>query len=123
MICPQCNSEYRDGYTHCVSCDVALIEPVVEAAEPQVELVKVYETGNAAIIPLVESLFDDAGIEYMVKGESIQDLIGGGRLGGGYNIILGPVYFFVRADDADEAKAIVDRLALETPDAAVELPE
>jgi hypothetical protein len=124
MICPQCDSEYRDGYTHCASCDVALIEPVVEVAEPQMDLVKVYESGNAAIIPVVESLFDDAQIEYMVKNETIQDMIGGGRLGVSYNIALGPVYFFVRADDADEARAIVDSLALETPpDAAVELPE
>jgi hypothetical protein len=124
MICPQCDSEYRDGYTQCASCDVALIEPVVQAAQPQIELVKVYESGNAAIIPLVESLFDDAAIEYMVKNETIQDMIGGGRLGVSYNFLLGPVYFFVHPDDADEARAIVATLALETPpDAAVELPE
>ena len=103
---------------------MALIEPAVEAVEPQIELVKVYESGNAAIIPLVESLFDDAGIEYMVKNETIQDLFGWGRFGASYNFVLGPVYFFVHPDDADEARAIVATLSLETPpDAAAELPE
>ena len=77
-------------------------------------MVKVYETGNAAIIPLLESLLDDAGIEYMAKGEGIQDLFGWGRLGASFNFVLGrPVEFFVREDVAAEARAIVDTLQTE----------
>ncbi|HET7435551.1 MAG TPA: hypothetical protein VFN10_12660 [Thermoanaerobaculia bacterium] len=27
MICPSCESEFREGFTHCRSCDVDLVEP------------------------------------------------------------------------------------------------
>jgi hypothetical protein len=26
MICPNCNAEYRQGFTHCIDCDVDLVE-------------------------------------------------------------------------------------------------
>ena len=111
LTCPSCGSEYREGFTHCASCDVDLVEPLPPRGEPELALVKVYETGNAAIIPLLESLLDDAGIEYMAKGEGIQDLFGWGRLGTNLNFVLGrPVEFFVREDVAAEARAIVDTL-------------
>jgi hypothetical protein len=27
MICPNCRAEYRQGFSHCVDCDVDLVEP------------------------------------------------------------------------------------------------
>jgi hypothetical protein len=30
MICPQCKAEYRQGFTHCVDCDVDLVENYAE---------------------------------------------------------------------------------------------
>jgi hypothetical protein len=110
MICPECASEYREGYTRCEGCDVDLVELVVEERPPDVELVKVYETGNAAIIPVLESVLNDGGIEYMAKGEPIQDLFGWGRLGTNMNYVIGPVEFYVRKDDEDEARALVQTL-------------
>lgn len=113
MICPSCGSEYREGFARCADCDVDLVEPPPPPAEePPVELVKVYETSNAAVIPLVESLLDDAGIEFMTKGAEIQDFIGGGRFPAGFNLIVGPVEFHVRDDAADEARAILDTLEI-----------
>lgn len=108
MICPECGSEYRDGYSRCGSCDVDLIEPA--PAEPDLALVKVYETGNAALVPLFESLLGDAGIEYLMKNEPIQDLFGWGRFGSNMNYAVGPVEFYVREDAADEARAIAETL-------------
>ena len=105
MICPDCGSEYREGFVRCRACDVDLIEP--PPAEPDVELVKIYECGNAALVPLVESILADAGIEYMTKGEGLQDLFGWGRFGSNMNYVIGPVEFHVRADVADEARAAV----------------
>jgi hypothetical protein len=108
MICPDCGSEYREEFSRCEACDVDLIPP--RAAEPELILVKVFETGNAAIIPLFESLLGDAGIEYMSKGEGIQDLFGWGRLGTNLNYVIGPVEFYVREDAATEARAIAETL-------------
>lgn len=31
MICPNCRAEYRQGFSHCVDCDVDLVEPSATA--------------------------------------------------------------------------------------------
>ena len=109
MICPDCRSEHRDGFTRCQSCDVDLVDAL--PAEPEIALVKVYETGNAALVPVFESLLANAGIDFMTKGEGLQDLFGWGRFGTNFNYVVGPVEFYVREDDAAEAEAIAESLA------------
>jgi hypothetical protein len=104
MICPECGSEYRHGFTHCNDCDVDLVEPM--EGEPDVELVKVWSGTNPAVLPLVESLLNEAEIVYMKRGEAIQDLFAGGRLLG-LNPIVGPVEFWVRSEFADQATELL----------------
>ena len=107
MICPQCGSEYRDGYTRCDECDVALIEAPPPAAEPPDKpLVKVYESSNAAVTPVIQSLFRDAGIEYMAKGEPIEELFG--------TYAFGPVEFYVSPEDEDAARSLLQ--SIEVPE-------
>jgi hypothetical protein len=117
MICPECGSEYREGFVRCRACEVDLVEP--PPAEPDVELVKVYECGNAALVPLVESILADADIEYMTKGEGLQDLFGWGRFGSNMNYVIGPVEFYVRADAADEARTALEAIR-EMPNVAAD---
>jgi hypothetical protein len=105
MICPECGSEYREGFTHCNDCDVDLVEPV--EGEPDVELVKVWSGTNPAILPLVESLLDEAEIGFMKRGESVQDLFAGGRLLG-LNPVVGPVEFWVRSESAAQALELLE---------------
>jgi hypothetical protein len=107
MICPECGSEYREGFTHCSDCDVDLVEPT--PAEPEIELVKIYEGGNAAVLPLIESVLRDSGIEFMTRGEALQDLFALGRFGtGGGNNAIGPVEFWVRANDEAAARELLE---------------
>lgn len=108
MFCPSCDSEYVDGYTRCASCDVDLIE--APPTEPEIVLVKIHESGNAALIPVIESLLDDGGIEYMAKSEGLQDLFGWGRFGTNLNFTIGPVEFYVRENDAEAAREILATL-------------
>jgi hypothetical protein len=118
MVCPECGSEYRDGIATCTDCDVALIVPPPPPPPDErasIELVKVYEAGNPAIIPIVESLLDDAGIEFSTTSENLQDLFAWGRFGGTFNFAIGPVMFYVRKEDEDEALALIATLADETP--------
>ena len=117
MICPECGSEYREGFTHCNDCDVDLVEPLAE--EPDMQLVKVWAGTNPAVLPLVESLLDEAEIEFMKKGESIQDLFAGGRLLG-LNPVVGPVEFWVRSESAAQA---LELLADVNENHVVEVPE
>ncbi|HVG24207.1 MAG TPA: DUF2007 domain-containing protein [Thermoanaerobaculia bacterium] len=106
MICPECDSEYRDGFTRCADCDVELIEP--PPPEPEVQLVKIYEGGNPAVLPLIESLLRDAQIEFMTRGEALQDLFALGRFGtGGGSNAVGPVEYWVRAEDEQAARELL----------------
>ncbi len=98
MICPECGSEYREGFTRCSDCDVDLVEPQVEPVDPDVELVSVYQSGNPALLPIVESLLRDAQIEFMTTGRSVQALQG--AVGSSFVV---PVEFWVRSEYADQA--------------------
>jgi len=75
----------------------------------------VFETGNPAIISLLESLFKDGGIDFSTSSEGLQDLFAGGRLGGGFNYAIGPVMFYVRREDEADARAIVSTLGEPLP--------
>lgn len=98
MICPECGSEYREGFTRCNGCDVDLVD--VEPAEPDVVLVSIFQSTNPAIIPLAESLLRDADIEFVTSGNSMHALQGG--IG---NPFVVPVEFWVRAGDEVAARA------------------
>ena len=114
MFCPNCHGEYREGIERCPECDVPLVarleEP--ETGEPDAKLVKVFETGEAAIIPVVESVLGGAGIEFFAKGEEVQDLFGFGRLGTNYSYVAGPVEFLVREEDAATARELLEQIAV-----------
>lgn len=79
-------------------------------AEHDVDLVRVYRCSNPALVPVVESLLNDAEIEFMTKGDQIQELFGWGRFGSGSNYAAGPVEFWVRSDDEAEARQVLAAL-------------
>ncbi len=75
--------------------------------EDREKLVPVFETGNEAIIALVKSLLDEADIKYLVEGEGVENLIGVGVIGTGFNAATGPVVFKVMPEDAKYAGEIL----------------
>jgi hypothetical protein len=116
MKCPQCQRENPGERTTCIECGAALVASD-ERAEPDAELVEIFETGEATLAPIVRSLLDEEGIEHLVQGEGVQELVGLGRVGGS-NIAAGPVRFFVREEDAARARELLAHLAA----GEVELP-
>jgi hypothetical protein len=112
MICPKCKAEYREGYTVCTDCQVALVEKLREdeQPEPEMELVTVFDTGEPADVLVAKSILDAEGIEYFAKDEGVQDLFGAGRLGSGFNTMAGQVEIQVRPEDAERARQILERL-------------
>jgi hypothetical protein len=146
MFCPRCGAEYRPGFTECADCLVPLVDrlphdegpaerdgssgpPEARGAtgqgsartrpRPELELVTVFATGDPALVALAKSLLQSAAIEFMVRGEGIHNLFGIGALGaGGFNPITGPVEFLVAAEDADDARTLLEDLTTaETDDA------
>lgn len=114
MICPECGSEYREGFTHCADCDVDLVEGAPsEEGQPEAKLVKVYEGGNPAVVPLIESLLRDSGLEFMTRNEALQDLFALGRVGTGGSNAVGAVEFWVREEDEATARELLAGAAAE----------
>jgi hypothetical protein len=102
MFCPQCRSEYRQGFTRCKDCDVDLVWEL-PPEDHDVNLVKVFESGDPALIPIAESLLRNANIECVVRNKRLPDAYR-------TNILLGPAQFWVREDEADAARAVLAEL-------------
>jgi tetratricopeptide (TPR) repeat protein len=69
--------------------------------------VTVLEGVDEATLLVAKSLLLDAGIPFIAKGERLQDLVEPGRIGTNFSIPLGTVKLQVHADDADEAREIL----------------
>ena len=66
MICPQCETEYRDGITRCADCDVALVNELApaaydEALSPLADRIDPFTLGE-----LTDRL-EKAGVPYIVE--------------------------------------------------------
>jgi len=115
MFCPKCRSEYRDGFTVCADCNTDLVKDL--PPEPEVEytdLVTVLQPTDEAAVALAQSILNGAGIHYIAKGEGIQDLFAWGRVGAGFNPMLGPVEIQVAPEDADRARELLGAEGLDT---------
>jgi hypothetical protein len=110
MRCPTCDGPVDEGISTCPRCGFALTRPPAERPAPDVELVPVFETGDAALVALVKSLLEEEQIDYMVRGDNLQDLFGAGRALIGFNPIVGPVEFLVREEDAARTRALLSDL-------------
>ena len=71
--------------------------------------VTVLETSDQGLIAFAKSLLEEADIPFFAKGEGVQDLFGGGRIGA-FNIVTGPIQLQVPADDADQARELLKDL-------------
>jgi Putative prokaryotic signal transducing protein len=112
MICPNCGDEYREGLTECAECRVPLVaKRLEEHQEPHhPDLVTIYTAVNASLVPVIESVLRGAGIQFLLKSERVQDLFGWGRIGLGYNAIVGPVQVQVTTDDQEAAQELLKEI-------------
>lgn len=85
--------------------------PVPESTDTpspeETDLVLLLETGDASRLAVIKSWLTASGIEFVVSTDETQDYFAGGRLGG-HNFALGPTRLYVRAEDADSARAFID---------------
>jgi len=78
-------------------------------------LVTVFKSGHEGLIALAKSILDEANIEYLIKNEGVQDLIGIGVFGTGFNPITGPVEIKVLPEFEEEANELLKGLEESTP--------
>ncbi len=112
MFCPQCRSEYREGFSRCESCDVPLVAVLPpEPGDPSHrDLVTAFETGDPGLLAMAHSILDESRIPYLTQGEGVQDLFGLGRLGTGFSILTGPVHIQVERERETEVRALLGEL-------------
>jgi hypothetical protein len=105
--CPECNVEYMDTATRCSDCDVELTlgPPIPEIPEehPDPGVETVYTAEDPVLVARVESLLEEAGIEYFIKRP------------GGY-ITFPLLGFVVAGKDAPTARELLAHLEDALPD-------
>jgi hypothetical protein len=116
MHCPQCLTEYRDGFSECADCHVPLapgLPPETQPEEHTVELVTVLETSDPFLINLAKATLEDAGIEYVLGGDDADE-----RLLTGMPVGAHAAQFQVEASCEAEARAALE--PLENPEPVTE---
>lgn len=116
MFCPECGTEYREGFTACADCKVDLVdEPPPPPSSG--ELVTVLETHDRGLILVAKSILEGADIPCLAGNEQLQDWFGFGRIGAGYNIMMGPVRIRVPREYEETARALLTEVTDEKDDA------
>jgi hypothetical protein len=117
MWCPDCGERFPFYFRVCPECQVDLVDQRPgPAPTPHVKLVRVFVSVNGGLTGVAKSLLEGEKIEYLERGERLQDLFGCGRFWMGYNYIVGPAEFWVCADDAEHARARLDGLGAPAPE-------
>ena len=108
-------SEFNDTADTCSDCQAPLVDGPAPrpdelggrpAPDPNIELVPILVARDQTQLILIEEALDLAKIQYLAKGDQIQDLFGFGRLTV-VNPISGPVEIYVTSTDADAARKAV----------------
>lgn len=111
MTCPQCGAEFVSGVANCPDCEVALVTDVpLEPSSEPVEWANALEAGDPALLAAAESLLIEAGIPFTKRNEQLQDLFAWGRIGTGFNPVVGPVGIDVPAERVEEARELLASL-------------
>lgn len=111
MFCPQCGAEYREGYSECADCGVPLVESPVPPAD--VELVSVFRTADAGLLPVIKSVLASADIPFMVQGDEASGLFPFGSAGGGADGRRLGAVVRVPSDRAEEAEELLASVSTE----------
>ncbi len=102
MFCPECRTEYREGFTVCTDCGMALVHelppgPPAETPSEGTDFEEVLGFMDEGVLAIVKSLLDEEGIDYYIVGE--------------FSVSKGPDRkLMVRKDQAERAREILEDL-------------
>jgi hypothetical protein len=65
MICPECQSEYREDIVMCSDCGVSLVDEL--GSEPPPQLAPLAETRNPDLLAEVVDRLEKANVPYLVQ--------------------------------------------------------
>ena len=103
MFCPQCKSEYREGFTVCADCSIPLVDELPPEKEPEfIEYEEVLGTYNPADIMIIKSILDGEHITYYFNAEQFMYV----------RPMAEPARLMVAKEDVETAKEILADLDL-----------
>ena len=118
MFCPKCGEEFPWHVMVCPTCDVDTVDRLPGPdPTPDVKLVRVLTTGDAGVLAVAQSLLEGEEIDCLVRGDGLQDLFGLGRITG-FSYAMGPAEVWVREDEADRARDVLEGLSGQPPEAS-----
>lgn len=126
MYCATCRAEFRPGVERCSDCGGELLPgdlPPPRGAPPPgppPKTVSVFTSPDPGVFELACSILDTAGVTYATARDGLQDLFGAGRLGTGYNLLVGPEEIHVPERDAERARKLLDQVGGEVLESAEE---
>ncbi|SHK17219.1 putative signal transducing protein [Desulforamulus aeronauticus] len=109
MFCPKCKSEFREGFSRCSRCEVALISDLPSSTDTKVNEVVdyefidyelIYSTFNPGEVALIKSLLESENITYFISGENLL-----------YVPLFEPAKVLIKKDQAMKAREILSAMA------------
>ena len=79
MFCPSCEAEYREGFTECSDCGVALVEALEPKQREEIVagLTPVMETGSTEELGEIVDRLEKAGVPYVIEAGTAMALLDG----------------------------------------------
>ena len=113
MYCPECGAEYREGIYECADCGSPLTqEPPAPPSDE--DLVSVFRSADAGLLPVIKSLLAAEGIPFTVQGDETSGLFPFGSAGGGADGRRLGAVVRVPASRAAEAEALLEAIVAES---------
>ncbi len=111
MFCPTCRISFPDGQLQCSSCGVELVADPEDEIETAEELVDLFATPEVALLSVVKSVLDSAGIPYVVQGEEGLRTFPLGMTAGFFNPSAFAAVIRVRRRDYADAQSLLAEAA------------
>ncbi|MEM8933470.1 MAG: hypothetical protein AAGE94_19930 [Acidobacteriota bacterium] len=82
-------------------------QPTADQGHPDPQLEIVFATSQVDLIPVIKSLLDGAGLDYVTDGESMMNLFPSDMLGPALHRARGELRFLVPHDQVEVARALL----------------
>ena len=111
MFCPRCKAEFREGFTRCSDCDIALVERLDDSAPPAFQPSQTNES-DFVTVRTVQTLYEEAQIRSFLEANNIPCLVSGEVVGRVYGLTmdgLGARSIMVPRELADTACSLLEK--------------